>query len=117
MFRRIFIVLGLLFSWLLQLAPPATACGPFSIDPIFVFHESPDLPFEEFTNGKIGIVQPTFGRKTLVIAYRYLNGGSFTSDERDALVQALKGKAPEDNPAPAIKAWIAARKELMVEGE
>src|SRR5882724_11347155 len=106
MFRRIFIVLGLLFSWLLQLAPPATACGPFSIDPIFVFHESPDLPFQEFTKGKIGIVQPTFGRKTLVIAYRYLNGGSFNEEEQRSLVDALRGKAPEENGADSLKAWV-----------
>src|SRR2546423_10419405 len=117
LFRRFFLVLGLLFSWLVQLAPPATACGPFSIDPIFVFHESPDLPFQEFTKGKIGIVQPTFGRKTLVIAYRYLNGGFFTDEEQSALVEALQGTAPEDNGGNALKTWIEARKESLQENE
>lgn len=117
MFGRLVIVLGLWFSLLLQLAPPARACGPFTIDPIFVFHESPDLPFHEFTKGKIGIVQPTFGRKTLVIAYHYLNGGFFTNEEQGALVEALKGTAPEEDGGDALKTWIEARKEFLPENE
>ena len=116
-FGRLTIAFTLLLSLALQLAPPAIACGPFSIDPIFVFHESPDLPFQEFTKGKIGIVQPTFGRKTLVIAYRYLNGGFFTDDEQSALVESLKGTAPEEDGGTALKGWIAARKELLPENE
>ena len=81
-FGRLTIVFTLLFSLALQLASPAKGCGPFTIDPIFIFHHSPDLPFEEFTKGKIGIVQPTFGRKTLVIAYHYLNGGFYNEEEQ-----------------------------------
>lgn len=98
---------------LLNSTTPARACGPYFTEPIFVFQNSPDLPFNEFTNGKIGIVLPTFGRKTLVIAYRYLNGGSFTSDEQSALIAALKGKAPEDDGTAAVKAWVKARKEVL----
>ena len=75
---------------LLNSAPQTRACGPFFTEPIFVFDNSPDIPFDEFLNGKIGIVLPSFGRKTLTIAYRYLNGGSFTSDEQTELFQ------PED---------------------
>jgi hypothetical protein len=47
----------------------ARACGPESIDPIFVFKTSPDLPFSQYARGNLGIVRPSFGRKTLVIAY------------------------------------------------
>ena len=94
---------------------PALACGPETVEPIFVFSTSPDLPFDEFTRGKIGIVQPTFGRKTLVIAHRFLNGGTFTEDEQRGLVLALKGKPPEDDDNSATKAWIAARKEVVGE--
>jgi hypothetical protein len=104
-----------LIAWVLSIAallnfvPRATACGPSSIEPVFVFTESPDLPFEEFTRGKVGIVQSTFGRKTLFIAFRYLNGGAFTSEEQQALVEALRGKAPEDDGTAAVKAWLAER--------
>ena len=97
----------------INMSPLAKACGPETIDPIFVFSYSPDLPFEEFAKGKIGILQSTFGRKTLVIAHRYLEGGTFTEDEQRGLVDALKGKAPEDDDGAAVKLWIAARKEVL----
>ena len=98
---------------LLNSVPSVTACGPFITQPIYVFQNSPDLPFEEFTNGKIGIVRPSFGRKTLFIAYRYLNGGAFTPDEQNDLVAALKGTAPEESGAEAVKAWVEARKQFL----
>ncbi|MDQ2855553.1 MAG: hypothetical protein M3R68_04435, partial [Acidobacteriota bacterium] len=113
--RVLAIILSLLL--LIQWTRPAIACGPTFVEPVFVFTNSPDLPFTEFTQGKIGIVQPTFGSKTLVIAYRYLNGGAFTSDEQKALVEALRGSAPEDDGGQAIKAWVAARKEFLKESE
>jgi len=103
----------LLIVLLFQAAFPAYACGPETMEPLFVFENSPDLPFEEFATGKIGIVQPTFGRKTLVIAHRYLSGGSFSGDEQPGLVAALKGTPPEIDDSVAIKAWIAARKEVV----
>ncbi len=96
---------------------PVFACGPETIKPIFVFKGSPDLPFEEFAKGKVGILQSTFGRKTLVIAHRYLNGGTFTEDEQRGLVAALKGKPPEQDDDKAIKAWVAARKEVVGDQE
>jgi hypothetical protein len=98
---------------IVQLHGNAVACGPTFIQPIFIFEQSPDLPFKEFVAGNIGILRPTFGRKTLFIAYHYLNGGAFTSDEEQALIEALRGKAPEDEGNDTIKAWIAARKQIL----
>ncbi len=109
---RLAFVLVLCVVVLLAPTSRVRACGPSYISPIFVFDESPDLPLREFTEGKIGIVRPGFGRKTLVIAYRYLNGGSFTADEQKALEDALRARSPEDNIAEAIKAWIEARKQF-----
>src|ERR1051326_760713 len=91
------LAISLVALLLLNYAAPAIGCGPWAIEPIFVFKESPDLPFSDFTAGKIGIVRPSLGRKTLVIAYRYLNGGSFTGDQQQQLLEALKGAAPEDD--------------------
>jgi len=101
----------------INFVPQARACGPSSIEPIFVFKESPDPPFADYTQGKIGIVQPSHGRKTLFIAYRYLNDGGFTAGEQQALVDALNGKAPEDEGNEAVKEWIAARKEIGLNEE
>src|SRR5687767_2387204 len=100
---------------LLSSMPAGNACGPEYTTPIFVFEDSPDVPFGEFTSGKIGIVRPSFGRKTLAIAYRFLNGGSFSADVQDDLAAALKGKEPEDEGDSAVKAWIEARKEIAGE--
>ncbi len=114
---RNFIALILMMLVLGQATRPTIACGPAFIDPIFVFRESPDLPFENFTNGNIGIVLPTFGRKTLVVAYRYLNGGSFTHDEQKELIKALKGTPPDGDGDGHLKAWIKARKEFVSKEE
>jgi hypothetical protein len=100
---------------LLSSMPVGNACGPEYTTPIFVFETSPDIPFGEFTSGKIGIVRPSFGRKTLAIAYRFLNGGSFSADVQDDLISALKGAEPEDEGDSAVEAWIAARKEIVGE--
>src|SRR5438132_7944026 len=114
---RALISFSVLTAITFNLASPARACGPFTIDPIFIFKESPDLPFEEFTRGKLGIIKPTFGRKTLVIAYRYLNGGSFSDEEQKELVSALHGEGPEPTDDVALKGWIAARTELTPQEE
>ena len=114
MIRRaitVVVLVGLVVQW----HHAASACGPPYFGSIFVFKESPDLPFSEFVGGKIGIVRPTFGRKTLFIAYRYLNGGTFTLDEQEGLVNALRGKPPEDEGEEALKAWVSARKEVFAD--
>ena len=108
-------IAAVLLAGFLNFMPAARACGPESIQPIFVFETSPDLPFAEYARGNLGIVRPSFGRKTLVIAYRYLNGGWFADGEQAALVEALKGTAPEGDSTPAVREWIAARQQIVKE--
>jgi hypothetical protein len=114
MIRRTLCVLVLL-GLLLNLHVAASACGPSYLEPIFIFQGSPDLPFEDFTAGKIGIVRPTFGRKTLLIAYRYLNGGAFSASEQKDLVMALKDETPQEEMDKVVESWINTRKELLNE--
>ena len=102
---------------LATLTPQVKACGPDHLRPIFVFETSPDRPLTEYVYGKVGILRPSFGRKTLVIAYRYLNGGSFNADEQRELIDALKGKAREDADASAMKAWVLARQAVTGDKE
>lgn len=104
---------GLTALMLFNSVPVVRACGPIEMSPIFVLKKSPDPPFDGFTSGKIGIVRPTFGRKTMVIAYHYLNGGSFTSEEQKELIAALKATAPEEDGTDALKAWIVGRNEFF----
>jgi hypothetical protein len=108
-----------ILAWLLSIAAliqfvqPAKSCGPETVQPLFEMNESPDPPFREFTQGKIGILKPSFGRKTLTIAYRYINGGVFSVEEQEALVDALKGRIPEDEDGEAIKSWLEVRKTVL----
>jgi hypothetical protein len=55
------------FAALIQVIRPVTACGPQVLSPLLVMAGSPDPPFREFTQGKIGILKPTFGRKTAAV--------------------------------------------------
>ena len=113
--RKQWVAVILSFTLLDQFTTISRACGPETLEPIYVFTQSPDPPFQGFVNGNIGIVKNTFGKKTLVISYRYLQGGSFSEDERQGLIQALKGKPPEEDDDTAIKAWIKARQEVLGE--
>lgn len=114
---RQIVAAGVMALLILHHALPTMACGPFSVEPVFVFEGSPDLPFTEFTSGKIGIIKPSFGRKTLTIAFRYLNGGSFTTDEQKTLATALRGTAMEKPATDPVKIWIATRTEFLGENE
>jgi hypothetical protein len=112
------LAIALAILLLLNSVPVVRACGKEAkTEPIYVSRKSPDLPFKAFTNGKIGIVRPSFGRKTLFIAYRYLNGGSFTTEEQNGLIKALNGTAPEGKGSKAVKEWIAERKQFLKQGE
>src|SRR5262245_6293169 len=114
-YRKKLVAMLLSLALLNQFTTVSRACGPETLSPIYVFTESPDPPFQGFVNGNIGIVNNTFGRKSLFIAYRYLLGGSFTGAEQQALIQALKGQPPEEDDETAIKAWIKARQEVVTE--
>lgn len=107
----------LLCSALLANTTHVGACGPSYIQPVFVSLESPDPPFTNFVAGQLGIVKPTFGRKTLVIAYRYLNGGAFTANDQAELVDALNVRRAGNKKTDSLQSWLKARKELLREGE
>src|SRR5215813_12156619 len=66
------------------------ACGPFTLDAIFTFTVHPGYPLENFAGGQIGVVQPTFARSYLFVAYRYLNGLPFDPQEQKALTEFWK---------------------------
>jgi hypothetical protein len=61
----------------------AKACAPDFFVPVFTYKRHPDLPRSGFINGRLGVLQPTFARSYLVIAYRYLNGIGMNPRERE----------------------------------
>jgi hypothetical protein len=61
----------------------AQACAPDFFRAVFSYVRHPDLPRTGFINGRLGVLQPTFARSYLVIAYRYLNGIGMNARERE----------------------------------
>ena len=83
--KRTIVALLLAFSLITLSTRSAQACGPFFTDAIFVFQKHPDLPFERFARGQIGVLQPTYARSYLVVAYRNLIGETLSDDEVKAI--------------------------------
>jgi len=50
---------------------------------VFTFHRHPDLPRTDFLAGKLGVLEPTYARSYLYVAYRHLAGLGFNSAERE----------------------------------
>ncbi|HKP47235.1 MAG TPA: hypothetical protein VJT50_11590 [Pyrinomonadaceae bacterium] len=102
---------------ILQLLSPsaALACGPFSLDAIFTFTVHPEYPLENFARGNIGIVQPTYARSYLYVAYQYFQGNTFTPAEQSALVVLWRDRLDlrwESREEESVKRWLELRKSI-----
>lgn len=116
--RNLFITLLLLAS-LMGGMSPAYACGPFAREAIFSYTKHPDFPLDAFARGQLGVLDQTYARSYLVVAYRYLNGQSFTQGEQEALLSLWKERVAYDwqNKADDGKtAWLDARKKVKDAG-
>ena len=77
---RVFLCAAFVVSFFC-VAPVLQSCseGP---EPFSDFSLHPDVPLEKYAAGRLGIVQPTFARSYLVVAYRYFAGVPLTKDEQ-----------------------------------
>jgi hypothetical protein len=108
--RAVSIVLLLVSIPLLLDPPGGDACGLYVPEAQFVFRHNPG---PEFLRGELGIVEPEYYRRNLVVAYRYLSGRPLTAEE----IKALSPQPPQIEPwrelqvgGPAAAArWLAAR--------
>lgn len=109
---RLPVALGLA---LVLFATSALACGPFALEAIFVHTVHPTYPLERFVKGEIGVLQPSFARSYLFVAYRYLAGSGFTEPEQTALAELwrerlyVRGDLGSDE---WTKAWIETRQKV-----
>jgi len=105
------IAISLLTVLLLQ-ALPALSCGPFLDYAIFVNQIHPDVPLSRFVSGEIGLIQPTYARSYLFVAYRYLCGKPLNKDEQAGVLSLLDKRLSNSegyqNLSPG--AWLDARK-------
>ncbi len=96
------------------------ACGPSFTEPVFAFETRPDLEFENYAGGQIGIVKPSYNRSFLFAAYRQFNNAPFSAAEQQDLVKVWKAEFYREEPAASevnqtIKNWIAARKKILAD--
>lgn len=60
------------------------ACS-IDVEPAFTIRTRPDFPVKNYLAGQLGVLQPSYYRMYLVVAYRYLNGAPLTSAEQKIL--------------------------------
>jgi len=99
---------------MILLPPPASACGPFFPVTIFIQTKHPDLPLDKFAAGKLGVLQPSYARSYLVVAYRYLSGLPFDSSEQQQLMALWAHRLDREeewlkNKNNAYQEWLEAR--------
>src|SRR6266436_4680367 len=105
------LIVSVTFIW----PQPTRACGPFFTDAIFVYSKHPDLPFEKFAAGKLGVLRTGWARSYLVAAYRNLAGISLSETEARAIKGVWDDRLNlgwESNDDQWIKKWTEARKKV-----
>ena len=101
---------------------PAFSCGPFLEQAIFTYTLHPDVPLTTYAQGQLGILQPTYARSYLYVAYRYLIGMAFHQEEQEALLvlwnERLNPQADLWNidVSAAVKAWSETRAQIVKVG-
>jgi hypothetical protein len=108
-------IVAALLAVVLFSSTTALACGPFMLEAVFVHTVHPAYPLERFASGRIGVLQPTYARSYLVVAYRHLAGAPLTSAEQEALTELwnerldFESRSDED----ITKAWSEARQKVI----
>lgn len=117
MLKRILrqVVAVVMLAGIVFTARPSYACGPFVLDAVFTFTSHPEFPLEKFARGELGVVQPTYARSYLFVAYRYLSAHELTAAEQKAVLELWHermsyGYPDFDEAWP--KPWLAARQKV-----
>ncbi|HEU4767822.1 MAG TPA: hypothetical protein VFS77_10615 [Pyrinomonadaceae bacterium] len=117
-FRRL---IAIVLALILLNTTTALACGPFTLEAIFVYTVHPSYPLEKFAAGRLGVVQPSYARSYLFVAYRHLTPGYLTDFEQKAMVdlwqQRLSFNAGDESADPATwsQVWLQARKKVVTQ--
>ncbi len=109
-------ILLFMFALLLYMPQPQQACGPSSNEAIFSYTVHPDLPLERFAAGDLGVLQPTYARSYLFVAYRYLAGVGLEAEEQKQMASLwqhrLRTEPQEPGNNTPLLMWVAARKKI-----
>src|SRR5262245_41158061 len=95
---------GAILFLVMAAARSLSACSEEIPGPLWSFTRHPDFPLQPFAAGRLGILQRTYARSYLTVAYLYLSGRSYTPQEQEALLdlwerrlgpEAARGQGPE----------------------
>ncbi|CAN5408031.1 hypothetical protein BH11CYA1_BH11CYA1_35260 [soil metagenome] len=95
---------------------PSYACGPFYDEAVFSSTLHPDLPFRLFADGNLALVEPTFARSYLVVAYRYLNNQPLSSAEREQMLNFWRFRLGDSSSADndgSVDRWLTSRSKAL----
>ena len=109
------VALALIISCLCMFPSRTRACGPFFTDALFVFTKHPEFPLEQFAGGKLGIVQPSWARSYLVVAYRTLSASPLSDREAKDMTSLWNDRLnlSDDSSSEIVpKSWLDARKKV-----
>jgi hypothetical protein len=112
---KIILLVVLVFALLCYHPQPQEACGPSSQEAIFAFSVHPDFPMEKYAAGQLGIIQPTYARSYLYVAYRYFAGINFDQTEQKAIASIWQDRLNnsfDENKDSAVKSWTEARNKV-----
>jgi len=121
---RLAAALMLLVAGLLMSPTDLSSCGPFLMRALFSFYKQPEQPVERFAGGRLGVLQSSYPRFYLFIAYRYLSGVPLTPGEQSALFPPAQTSAASrwsaqwrTNVSPVVDQWLVARNKIAGVGE
>ena len=106
---------GLVLFTLLVIPANIFSCANL-VENRFTSKRMPEVPQQPYVNGKLGLLWPTFERRFLVIAYRYLDSKPLSTAERDSLIKGTTpilipgGMAAPDSP---VALWLKARSRAL----
>jgi hypothetical protein len=111
------VALTLIVASLCMLPSRTSACGPFFQDAFFVFSKHPDFPLEQYAGGKLGVIQPSWARSYLVVAYRNLSASPLSEREASDMISLWKDRlnlsdSYSGNEDVAPTSWMDARKKV-----
>jgi hypothetical protein len=81
----------------------SNACGPFFSEAVFVKSTGPDGSYAQYVKGHIGVPQPGYRMRYLVVAYDWLNGHGLSQMEQQ---QAIALEAELTSPPPTYPARL-----------
>lgn len=96
------------------LAAGAIDSCTFDNPPILHFENRPDAPIERYIAGRLGIVEPTYARSHLVIAYRWLSGHPLNGKEQTDVAAFIhhRLRLEQTTRTGSAKKWLETRKSV-----